>query len=313
MPHPDDNLFHIPPDLRRGRDWMGILAPANWGIAKFDVARLRSIVKGDQCTVCVHDTGCDSDHEDFQGQIIEGRDFSNSRYSWKDVEGHGSHTAGTVGSKNPSIGVNPKVKLLIAKVLGDSGSGSTRAIAQGMRWGDSLGAGIHTMSLGSSSSDPDTKAAAVELAAKGVWIVAAAGNSGGNTQDVDFPGRYPETFSVAAVDANLNVASFSSAGAKINGSGPGVDIWSAKPGGGYQSMSGTSMATPFVAGVLSLYRSGLIERGRKIPTMAELQAMLIARSMDLGTPGIDRRTGPGALWPVLLAMDLEGDPKPVAA
>lgn len=164
------------------------------------------------------------------------------------------------------------------------------------------------MSLGSSGRDPNIDAAGAELTAKGCWLVCAAGNSGGNTPNVDFPGRLPWAISVAALDSNLKVASFSSAGTKIETSGAGVNIWSCRPGGGYQQMSGTSMATPFVAGVLALYLSALLKAGKPIPSTADIQAMLKSDSMDVHDSGIDRRTGPGAIWPMLLANNLVDDP-----
>jgi subtilisin family serine protease len=87
-----------------------------------------------------------------------------------------------------------------------------------------------------------------------------------------------------------------------------VDIWSARPGGGYQSMSGTSMATPIVAGLLGLYRASLKQAGLPIPTIYELREQLFSDSTDTHTPGDDRRTGPGWVTPILLALNLTPDP-----
>jgi len=309
-----DKQFHIPPDLQRGPELADIITlsgPANWGMNVFNVERLRSITDGKGIIVGVIDTGADRNHDVLRSQVVDAADFTGSPVGPGDRNGHGTHTAATVAASDPEIGVAPGAKLVIGKALSDGGSGSGQGIAAAMYWAVEHGATILSMSLGSSGPDPVIRDAAVQLAAKGVWIIAAAGNSGGGTPDVDFPGRFAETISVAALDSNLNVASFSSAGAKIDGSGPGVGIWSAKPGGGFQQMSGTSMATPFVAGVMALYRAGLLLSGRPIPSVFDLRKKLANNAMDVDATGVDRRTGPGATWPLLLANDLQPDFPPI--
>lgn len=305
--------YGIPPDLIRGPESDVLpLADANWGMEKFDVARLRSLTDGSGVIVGVIDTGIDANHPDLAGQVLAAKDFSGSGHAG-DRNGHGTHCSGTIGAKNPTIGVAPGVKLVHGKGLSDSGSGGGNGIAAAMRWCVEQGAMILSMSLGSSGRDPSIDEAGAELTAKGIWIVCAAGNSGGNTGNVDFPGRLPWALSIAAVDSALRVASFSSAGAKIETSGAGVNIWSCRPGGGYQQMSGTSMATPFCAGVLALYLSALIKAGKPKPTTEQLRKLLVDDSMDVHDPGVDRRTGPGTISPLLLANNLVDAPPPVAA
>lgn len=149
------------------------------------------------------------------------------------------------------------------------------------------------------------------MAEAGVIIVAAAGNSGPGTVDADYPGRYQHVIDVAALNPDLSPASFTNSGDKLDTSGPGVNIWSARPGGGFAQMSGTSMATPFIAGLLARYFGCLLAAGMPLPNVYDLRKLLFSRSTDTHTPGDDRRTGPGWLTPMLLSLNLTPNPKPL--
>lgn len=307
-------VFTIPPDTTFGASaqFLPLAGEANWGVAKFQVDRLREITMGEGVIVAVIDTGIDDSHPLLAGNFIGGMDFTGSRVGYRDAHGHGTHCSGTVSATDPRIGMAPAAKLLHGKGLGDSGSGSGQGISSAIRWAVSRGAEIVSMSLGSAGEDRTITQTLAEVAAQGVWTICAAGNSGAGTPDVDWPARSPHCISVAALASNLDPASFTNEGAKIDTSFAGVNIWSCKPNGGYQQMSGTSMATPGVAGVLTLYRSGLKKRGLTIPTIETLRAKLFMRSTDTHLPGDDRRTGPGWVSPVLMALDLNPEPPPVA-
>lgn len=304
-----DRWFSLPPDLVRGPtdDTPGVRADANWGMAVLGVERLRSVTRGKGITVGVIDTGCDRTHP-LLSNVIDARDFTGSTSGAADRNGHGTHTSSTICATDPGIGVAPECSLVHGKGLSDGGSGAGGWIANAMEWCAGRGAVILSMSLGSSSEDGRITEMARQLSGDGVWVVAAAGNSGPNTPDVDWPGRSPWCISVAALDSQLRPASFSSAGAKIDTAGPGVGIWGARPGGGLAQMSGTSMATPFVAGLLALYRAALLAAGRGTPHVAPLRVLLTDTSTDTGDPGRDRRTGPGWATPALLALDAVPDP-----
>lgn len=307
--------FSVPPDLvvGPGGDFIPLAGEANWGMVWAGLDQLRELARGQKIKVAGIDTGIDEKHPDLAGNFKDAADFTGSPIGPRDRHGHGTHISGTIAASDPRIGVCPTgIELYHGKGLGDSGSGSGRAIQSSLQWAASQGCEVISMSLGSSGEDTRITGFMAELAEAGVWIVAAAGNSGPNTPDVDWPGRSPHCISVAALAPDFSPAGFSSAGAKIDTAGPGVDIWSCRPGGGYQQMSGTSMATPWIAGVLALYRAALKKAGQPVPKIDAVRRMLGVDSTDVYTKGIDRRTGPGALLPLLLTMNLEPDPPPVA-
>jgi subtilisin family serine protease len=181
-----------------------------------------------------------------------------------------------------------------------------------IEWCLSEGCVVVNNSWGGGSPLADWERRLREWAERGAWLVFAGGNSGPNTAQTDYPGRLPHVFNFAALDRLLRPANFSSAGDKIDSSGPGQDIVSARPGGGFATMSGTSMSSPWGTGCLGLYRAGLLAAGQPVPTVYQLREQLFARSTDAHTPGDDRRTGPGWITPELLRLNLTPDPRPVA-
>lgn len=306
--------YRIPLDtiVNAESDVLPLSGEANWGMGIFDIQLLRDICDGKGVIVGVIDTGVDQAHVDLAGQVIAAQDFSGSGHSG-DRNGHGTHVCGTIASKNPSIGVAPGAKLVHGKGLSDRGSGGGSGIAAAMDWCVQQGAKVLSMSLGSSGRDPSIDAMGDKLTKAGIVICCAAGNSGGSTPAIDFPGRLPWAVSVAALDPALKPASFSSAGEGIETSAPGTNIWSCRTGGGYTQMSGTSMATPFCAGVIALDMSCRLKLGIPLIDAFGYQKLLQSRSMDVNTPGVDNRAGPGAIWPALLANVYVAPPPPIAA
>lgn len=282
--------------------------PESWAMAAWQVDRLRGVSSGEGVLTAVLDTGCQIDHPALDGRVVASKDFTGSRIGFRDSNGHGTHCCGTVGGL-PKIGVAPGCSLLNGKVLSDAGSGSDSGIAAGIDWAIQQGAEIISLSLGSSNPSGPIRAACDRAAANGAWVIAAAGNSG--NRGIDFPGGFESTIAVAACDRNFRVAGFSSRGNVLDCTGPGVDIVSARPGGGYQSMSGTSMATPFIAGLLTCWRAGLKRMNLPIPGTTALRAMLHTQAIDMDVPGHDRNSGPGWLAPLMLALQLTPDPPPV--
>ncbi|MFI6876426.1 S8 family peptidase [Streptomyces sp. NPDC050400] len=259
--------------------------------------------------VAVLDTGVDTEHPDLKGRVAESKNFTDSADS-DDHQGHGTHTTSTVGGSGAASGgkekgVAPGTTLLNGKVLNDGGSGATSWIIAGMQWAVDEGADVVSMSLGNPSeldcSDPMSQATQ-ELArsAKNTLFVIAAGNSGPHNNTVSAPGCVPEVLTVGAVDSDDETASFSSRSPvqrthtlKPEIAAPGVAIKAAAAGGrgvyAYQSMSGTSMATPHVAGA-----AALVKQRHPDWTAQQIKQALVA-SADADIPGDVRETGGGRL------------------
>ncbi len=308
---PRPPVYGIPPDLVRGpqAEALPMAGEANWGISVFGIEQLRSL-KPEPIKVAVIDTGIDDTHPMLAPCFAGAKDFTGSSRGYRDVNGHGTHCSGTVAGINPAMGVASGFPIYHGKGLGDGGSGGNELI-DAMHWCIAQGAEVLSCSWGGGGRSDSWEREFQRMNDAGAWLIFAGGNSGPNTPDTDWPGRSEKLINVAALNSDLTPASFSSAGEKIDTSGPGVGIWSARPGGGYQQMSGTSMATPFIAGTLAVYRACLKTLGLPIPNVFDLRKLLFSRSTDTHTPGDDRRTGPGWLTPLLLSLNLTPDPKPV--
>lgn len=230
---------------------------------------------GTGVTVAILDTGIDTDHPDLAGKVLEGRNFTNSPGTG-DKAGHGTHVASTVAGSGAASdglrkGVAPGASLLNGKVLGDDGSGQLSWVIDGMTWAAQSGARVISMSLGAMATDgTDPLSEAVNRLSMdtGALFVIAAGNSGPSDFTVSTPGAAEAALTVGAVDRLDELAYFSSRGPRLGDyaikpeiTAPGVRIVAARAAGNamglpvddyYQAMSGTSMATPHVAGAAAI-------------------------------------------------------------
>ncbi|MDP9483224.1 MAG: S8 family serine peptidase, partial [Chloroflexota bacterium] len=257
-----------------------------------------STIGAPSVVVAVIDTGVDLGHPDLAGvTVVAPRNETFNTTDVTDEIGHGTHVTGTIFARTDNAtgiaGIAPASALMPIKVLDGAGSGFFSDVLDGVDWARTHGADVINLSLGSALSpeqialfQPTFSAAR----AAGILVVAAAGNSANAM--MYYPAGLNGVVSVAAVDALDVEAEFSTFNRAVDLAAPGVETLSTVPiaddSPAYERLSGTSMASPHVAGVAALVwadRPGL--------AVAELEAVLRASATDLGTPGRDDHFGNG--------------------
>ena len=242
---------------------------ATWGLQTTRVAN--SCRTGTGIGVAVLDTGFDLAHPDFEGRTVNSQSFV-ANEEVQDGHGHGTHCIGTaLGPKcpgtRPRYGVAYEAEIFAGKVLSNAGSGSDSGILAGIDWAIRNECAVISMSLGAKTRPGQPFSQVFERVAKraqeqGTLIVAAAGNDSQrpvSLSPVSHPANCPSIMAVAAMDVQGAVARFSNSGINPDGgqidiAGPGVDEHSSWPmPTRYRRISGTSMATPHVAGIAALY------------------------------------------------------------
>src|SRR3989338_5765281 len=271
--------------------------------------------KGTGVKIGIIDSGVDYNHQDLNAVYAGGHDFVNNDTDPNDVYGHGTHVAGTACAEDNGlgvVGVAPGCALYSLRVLNDSGSGPWSATIAAMEWAVANGLQVVNLSLGSSQDPGSTVKAAFDNAeAEGLVIVAAGGNSGnppGNGNNVIYPAKYASVIAVAATDKNDTRPSWSSTGEEIELAAPGVSVLSSwndgdsphntQPfildGDWYKEGSGTSMASPHVAGAAALViAAGVTDSNGNGRINDEVRAILNSTADDIGAVGKDTHYGYG--------------------
>ncbi|MGV2854073.1 S8 family serine peptidase [Glutamicibacter sp. AGC46] len=294
-------VYRILPDAAKapGQSPFADTAEFTWGLQA--VGAELSSYTGKGINVAVLDTGFDSAHPDFAGRTVDAKSFVDGEDA-NDGHGHGTHCIGTAcgprdPQQGPGYGVASEANIFAGKVLGSNGSGSDSTILAGINWALENKCEVISMSLGADvrTVHPPYVTAGRRALELGSLIVAAAGNnaqrSAGNPGFVGAPANSPYIMAVAAVDPHLAVADFSAQaldaqGGAVDIAGPGVDIYSAWPGEKrYNTISGTSMATPHVAGVAALLAESTGLRAQ------ELWDKLLSTSRDAALPAEDAGAG----------------------
>jgi subtilisin family serine protease len=232
-----------------------------WGLNSIEAKKAWEINQGTKnVIVAVIDTGIDCNHPALKSHCLPGWDFVNNKAIGADDQGHGTHCAGNIAANSSTaMGVAPYVTLLAAKFLDSNGSGSLEGAIDAIKYSVDQGANVLSNSWGGGGYTQSLRDVIKYAESKNVLFVAAAGNDySDNDEEPSYPASYeePNVISVAASDKNNTKAYFSNYGLKtVHLFAPGVNILSTMPGGKTGSMSGTSMATPFVAGSAALILS----------------------------------------------------------
>lgn len=263
-------------------------APLEWGETM-----------GEGVRVGIIDTGIDSDHPDLKNRICDGiNTLYSASDSIEDENGHGTHIAGIIAAEKNgfgTIGVAPKADLYIAKAFAADGTSNFASIEKAIKWMIDKNVDVVNMSFSSSSGGRAYTELIHRLYLNGISIICAAGNEGElGDNTIGYPARFKETVAVSAVDVNKHIAGFSSKGNSAEICAAGIDIYSTYLGGGYATLSGTSMAAPIITGAVAILQGkGLLRYGRKL-SPDEIRLLLNIYTEDLsGGKGRDKSYGYG--------------------
>jgi len=238
--------------------------PMAWGVSKISADKVwEKGITGKGVIVAVIDTGVDYTHPALKGKVVlpvkdakpedcTGWNFANKVSDPMDDQGHGTHVSGTIAGDG--VGVAPGAKILGVKFLDKDGSGTLEDALSAIQYAIDCKVNVMSNSWGGGGKMQSMQDLINAAHEKGMIFVAASGNSyRDNDSSPSYPASYDNVISVAATDNKDLKANFSNYGAKsVHVAAPGVNVYSLAPGGKYASMSGTSMATPHVSGVVAL-------------------------------------------------------------
>lgn len=250
-----------------------------------------------EITVAVIDSGIDGTHPELRDRVVAGYDFTNDDADPTDDHGHGTHVAGivamTANNGVGSAGICPRCSLMPVKVLDANNAGRWSDVAAGIIFAADQGAHIINMSLGGASDSRIVREAVDYATDKGSLVIAAAGN--GRTDEPFYPAAYDNVISVSATRNDDSRWSLSNFGSHIDVAAPGYAIFSTHNDQnnyyhGYLFMSGTSMASPHVAGL-----AGLLWAQDPSRSAEEIRSLILENVDDLGEPGWDVHYGHGRI------------------
>ncbi|HVJ50608.1 S8 family serine peptidase [Desulfitobacterium sp.] len=285
-----------------------------WGLTKTEVPQAWDLgATGKGITVAVVDTGVDNKHPDLSDNLVSGYNAITGQTGLpvtQDNNGHGTHVSGIIAAElngTGIVGVAYQAKIMPVKAMDSTGEGSDDIIADGIVWAADHGAKIINLSIGADTQEEILKEAIQYANDRGCLIVAAGGNKEKTTnfKTITYPAADPQVLAVTATDEEDHLAPFSLTGPNAALAAPGTNIFSDywQDGSDYATSDGTSMASPFVAGVAALVWSAHPDFAA-----SQIRQALEDSAIDLGTPGRDSSFGYGrvdAYWAVRFAAKPE--------
>ena len=250
--------------------------------------------------IAVLDTGVMASHPDLSGRVVRGYDFVNDDTNAADDNGHGTWVAGIIAAKRNDAygiaGISPADRILPVKIMNGSGTGSTADLLSAIRWSADKGADVINMSVGGFPYSQLMQDAVNYAWNKGAVLVGAAGNN--RREETYYPASFDNVISVSATQVNDEFSNWSSYGPSVDVSAPGSSVLTTNcytctyadhdSWGSHTFISGTSFATPNVAGVVALMRARF-----PAETPSQIVNRLYSTVDDLGYPGWDKRYGRG--------------------
>jgi hypothetical protein len=263
-----------------------VSAAEQYAPAKLNLTEAHRLARGDRILIAVIDSGIDATHPDLAGAIAG---VFEAAGEGEPAHPHGTGMAGAIAARRNMLGTAPGVRLLAVRAFSsraDSTEGTTYSILRGLDWAASQGARVVNMSF-AGPSDPRLREALAKANAKGMVLVAAAGNAGPSSPPL-FPAADPNVIAVTATNADDRLFAGANRGNYIAVAAPGVDILAPAPDGAHQFTTGTSVAAAEVSGIVAL----LLQRNPSL-TPAEVRKILMDTAKDLGPKGRDRDFGAG--------------------
>jgi subtilisin family serine protease len=290
--------IHLPPfEIKHVGTLDQLSDHIGWGLRDLQIPQQWSRTKGEGVVVMVIDSGL-ANHPDVKGNEISSFSKSFINEPVQDVQGHGSHVNGIIAAQNNAfgiVGVAPLAKIISVKALNKFGNTNDAILKKCLEYAVKLKPDIINLSLGSFEKQPLLEDLYKKLTYElNIPIVCAAGNYG--KKGVMYPAKYPYTISVGSYKEGNTLSDFSAFSNEkfIDFVAPGDEILSTYLDSKYAVMSGTSMAAPFLAGVLALLISEYRKKGQSY-TVEELRNVLAAASMDMGAHGKDNKFGYGII------------------
>ncbi|MGB3635745.1 MAG: S8 family serine peptidase, partial [Rubrobacteraceae bacterium] len=264
--------------------------PRQYALEKAGFPKAWNRARGSGVRVAIVDDGIDSRHPDLADKIVLQKDFVNDDAVADDSSfGHGTHVAGiaaaSTGNGKGVAGGCPDCELFVAKATQDL-SGTVSDVAEAIVWSADNDAAVINLSLSGFGASSVEKKAVDYATRKGAVVVGAAGNFG--TNEPLYPAAYSNAVSVVATDRSDKVAGFSNYGRSVDIAAPGVGVVSTLPGNKYGSLSGTSMAAPYVSALAGLLAGKDLSR-------SQVRRRIENGALDLGKKGKDARYGYGRI------------------